>query len=210
MSSYGIFENKEKTKKLVFYPCPKNANSSAKLFFARHLDIDQNFTFIGDEIPRFLQKKNDFKNKKNIVNFLPTKQPFIEVDVDVKCCITRDPIKRFISAYKNRILYHKDEHFGDHSVDMIIDKLEDNEFENKHFLPQTYFLGKDLNYYDFYADISNIKLFEENVNNFFNKKVTFPKLQTGGKQFDLELTNSQTKKIKNIYINDFNFMNTNN
>ena len=59
MSSYGIFENKDKTKKLVFYPCPKNANSSAKLFFARHLNISDHFIFLGDEIPRYLQKQDD-------------------------------------------------------------------------------------------------------------------------------------------------------
>ena len=206
MSSYGFFENKEKTKKLVFYPCPKNANSSAKMFFAKHLNIDQNFIFVGDKIPRFLQKSKDYNNKKNIVNFLPTKQPFTEVTADVKCCIVRDPIKRFVSAYKNRILYHQDKEFNNYSVDMVIEKLENNLFNNKHFLPQTYFLGENIKYYTFYADVNNIKLFEEKVNDFFNKKVSFPKIQTGGNEYDFGLKNSQIEKIKNIYIKDFNFV----
>ena len=32
-SYYAIFENKTNGKKLIYYPCPKNANTSAKLFF---------------------------------------------------------------------------------------------------------------------------------------------------------------------------------
>ena len=38
---YGIFKNKKTNKTLVYYPCPKNANTSAKLFFAKHLGIDK-------------------------------------------------------------------------------------------------------------------------------------------------------------------------
>lgn len=206
MSSYGIFENKNKTKKLVFYPCPKNANSSAKLFFARHLNISDHFIFLGDEIPRFLQKKDDFKNKKNLVNFLPSKQPFVKVEADYKCCIVRDPIKRFISTYKNRILYHQDEEFYNHSLDMIIEKLENNLFENKHFLPQTFFLGNDLGYYDFYANVNNISIFEKKINEFFNKNIKFPRIQTGGKDYNINLNSFQVNKINKIYKADFDFI----
>ncbi len=77
-------------------------------------------------------------------------------DVDIKCCIIRDPVKRFISAYKNRILFHKDQGFKSHTVDMVLDKLENNNFENLHFLPQTYFLGNTLDYYSFWATPENI------------------------------------------------------
>ena len=210
MSSYGIFENKSHTRKLVFYPCPKNANSSAKLFFAKHLNIEDNFIFLGDQIPRFLQKKEDFRNKKNLINFLPTKQPFAKVDVDYKCCLTRDPIKRFISTYKNRILYHKDNDFKNHSIDQILEKLENNLFENKHFLHQTYFLGNNLNYYNFYADVTNINLFEKKVNDFFNNNIKFPKIQTGGNDYDVILNFDQIDKIKTIYKEDFDFLKLNN
>ena len=78
-----------------------------------------------------MQKEIDFNKKKNLVNFLPCKQPFSKVDVDLKCCIIRNPIDRFISSYKNRILFHKDINFIDHSIDMVLDKLESNLFENK-------------------------------------------------------------------------------
>ena len=72
MSKYGIFKN-TKGKTLVYYPCPKNANSSAKLFFLKHLKLENNFVFISDKIPLYKQNNKHFENKKNLVNFLKTK-----------------------------------------------------------------------------------------------------------------------------------------
>jgi len=203
ISFYGVFKN-SRGEKLVYYPCPKNANSSAKLFFAKQLGIDKNYTFLSDKIPAYKQTKKDFLIKKNLVDFLPSKQAFLEMSNDyIKCCIVRDPIKRFISAYKNRILYHKDFYFYNHSIDMILEKLTQNKFENKHFLPQNYFLGNDLKYYSFYADFNNIKFFEKKINEFFGKFIEFPKLQTGGKDFEVMLSKKQINLLQKIYSQDF-------
>ena len=60
------------------------------------------------------------------------------MEVDIKCCVVRDPIKRFISTYSNRILFHKDKAFYNFSVDEVIENLEGLNFFNKHFLPQSY------------------------------------------------------------------------
>ena len=139
MSEYGIFKN-QKGKTLVFYPCPKNGNSSVKLFLAKHLNLDNNFLFISDKLPRYKQTKKDFDGKKNLINFLPTKQPFEKINANLKCCIIRDPVQRFVSAFRNRILYHRDVEFFDHDVDSILERLENNNFENLHFLPQNFFL----------------------------------------------------------------------
>ena len=203
MSTYAVFTNKTTKKKLIYYPCPKNANTSAKMFFAKHLNIDKHYLFLGDQIPQADQIDEDYEGKKNIISIIPSKQPFEKKNVDIKCCIVRDPIKRFISAYKNRILFHRDVQFKDHSIDMILDKLEINNFENKHFLPQSYFLGNDLNYYSFWSTTENIGIFVEKVNDFFERKIDFPKIQTGGGNFQINLSNVQIKKIEKIYIKDF-------
>jgi len=203
MSTYAVFTNKTTKKKLIYYPCPKNANTSTKMFFAKHLNIDKHYLFLGDQIPQADQIDEDYEGKKNIINIIPSKQPFEKKNVDIKCCIVRDPIKRFISAYKNRILYHRDVQFKDHSIDMILDKLENNNFENKHFLPQSYFLGNDLNYYSFWSSTDNIDIFVEKVNDFFERKIDFPKIQTGGGNFQINLSNFQINKIEKIYIDDF-------
>ena len=150
---------------------------------------------------------NSILEKKKIISFLPSKQPFEEREVDFKCCLVRDPIKRFISAYKNRILYHGDPEFNNHTIDMILTKLENNKFENKHFLPQTYFLGTSLNYYSFWNLVDEINIFEEKVNDFFQKKFKFPSIQTGGKQFKVSLTNIQIERIEKIYLKDYKLIN---
>ena len=91
-------------------------------------------------------------------------------------------------------MFHKDKEFFDHSLNLVIDKLENKIFENKHFLPQNYWLGDDLNFFNIVGDVSNINKFVLEINNFFNKKVDFPKIQTGGKEFNISLSFDQEKK----------------
>ena len=203
MSKYAVFTNKTSNKKLTYYPCPKNANTSAKMFFAKHLNVDKDFLFLGDSIPQIEQTPEQYGSKQNIIGIIPSKQPFEKINVDIKCCIVRDPIKRFISAYKNRILYHRDIQFKDHSVDLILEKLENNNFENRHFLPQVYFLGEDLSYYTFWSTTEDLSFFVEQVNDFFSRKINFPKIQTGGSDIKIKLTKSQISKIEKIYAKDF-------
>ena len=207
MSTYAIFHNKLTKKKLIYYPCPKNANTSAKMFFARHCNVEKDYLFLGDDIPQKKQTAAHYLGKKNIIKIIPSKQPFERKDVDIKCCIVRDPLKRYVSAYKNRILYHDDPQFNKHTIEMILNKLENNNFENKHFLPQTYFLGDDLDYYSFWATTEKISEFVENVNNFFGSQIDFPRFQTGGGDINIKLSNSQAERIKKIYISDYKLLN---
>ena len=212
MSKYIIFQNK-KGESLVYYPCAKNANSSAKLFFIKQLGKENEIFFIEDEIPRY--KKDDYKkitiqmrDKTNLINILPNYQKFDKVDSNYKCCIIRNPIDRFLSSYKNRILFHKDTNFKDHTIDMILDKLENKLFENKHFLPQCFSLGNNLEYYSFYADIKNINYFEKKVNDFFSNNINFPKIQTGGSKIKVALSKIQILSIEKIYAEDFELYNS--
>ena len=172
--TYAIFQNKNTGKKLVYYPVAKNANSSAKLFFLKHLKIDKNYYFLSDKVPEYkVNEDSKYKNldkKYNLVNFLPSYTPFEKIDVDEKCCIIRNPIKRFISAYKNRVLFHKDFGFRNLNINEIIEKLENNSFDNRHFLPQSYWLGSDLSYFTIVSNISNMETFINGVNNFFSEQ----------------------------------------
>jgi len=151
---YPVFTSLQNGKKLAFYPVKKNA-----------------------------KMHESFKKKSNLVNLYEGKYAFQIINVDYKSCIVREPLERFISAYKNRVLFHKDKNFYKHSVSEVIEKLENGNVENKHFLPQSFFLGNDLSYFDIVGSLSNIKSFEEKINNFFGKKKVFPKLQVGGKEF---------------------------
>ena len=208
--SYAIFQNRNTGRKLVYYPVAKNANSSAKLFFLKHLKIDKNYYFLSDKVPEYkVNEDSKYKNldkKYNLVNFLPSYTPFEKIDVDEKCCIIRNPIKRFISAYKNRVLFHKDFGFRNLNINEIIEKLENNSFDNRHFLPQSYWLGSDLRYFTIVSNISNMETFINGVNNFFQNKIEFPKIQTGGADENITLTDSQIIKLKKIYSSDYDLI----
>ena len=56
------------------------------------------------------------------------------------------------------------------------------------------------------VDVKNVKLFQDRVNDFFGKKIIFPKIQTGGNKENIVLNNSQIKKIKRIYLSDYNLI----
>ena len=207
-NDYAVFINKKNKKKLVFYPVAKNANTSAKLFFIRHLGLEENFFYIED-IPRYKHTKAMYDihiGKHNLINFFPPYTSFKEMPVDIKCCIVRNPIKRFISTYTNRILFHKDEQFKNFTIDQVLESLESSAFDNKHFLPQSYWLGHELSYYTFYSFTNEIENFEMKINSFFGQEKKFPKLQTGGNTNFLKLNTNQEKKIKKIYSSDFDLL----
>ena len=208
--TYAIFQNRNTARKLVYYPVAKNANSSAKLFFLKHLKMDKNYYFLSDKVPEYkVNEDSKYKNldkKYNLVNFLPSYTPFEKIEVDEKCCIIRNPIKRFISAYKNRVLFHKDFGFRNLNINEIIEKLENNSFDNRHFLPQSYWLGSDLRYFTIVSNISNMETFINGVNNFFQNEVEFPRIQTGGADENITLTDSQIIKLKKIYSSDYDLI----
>ena len=207
-SSYIIFSNENK-ETLVYYNCPKNANSSGKSFFMGHLGIQDKFKFMHDDIPNYLQKKEDYDNKLSLVKAMPSQQPFsiFGDEINYKICFIRDPFTRFKSAYQNRILWHRDKNFGGLSVDEVLDRLMQKDFANGHFFPQTHFLGNDLSYYDLVCDISEIDKFENYVNNFFgNTSIRFPHIQkkTGG--VNIEFTEKQIDLIGQIYESDLHLI----
>ena len=205
-SDYAVFTNKLTSQRLVFYPVAKNANSSTKLFLLKHLGLENKFYFLEDDMPRYLitkEMRNNLNNKNDLIGFLPPFTKFKKMNVDIKCCIVRDPIKRFISTYKNRILFHKDKNFFNHSIDLVIEKLENNLIENKHFLPQTYWLGNDLSYFTFIGKTNDLSDFINNINKFFGQNIRFPWIQTGGKKINVNLNSDQINKIKKIYEEDY-------
>ena len=64
ISSYRIFQRSD-GKKLVFYPVPKNANSSFKKLFVELLSIEKDYLFLDDEIPMYKKDKYKLDSNKN-------------------------------------------------------------------------------------------------------------------------------------------------
>ena len=113
--------------------------------------------------------------------------------------------KRLI-FYESNYTYLSFKYFLNHSIDLVIEKLESGLFENKHFLHQNYWLGNNLKYFSIVANTSNIYPFVNGINNFFQKKLIFPKIQTGGKELQISLNSSQINKLKKIYSDDYDLI----
>ena len=60
-----------------------------------------------------------------------------------------------------------------------------------------------MSYFDIVGNLSYIKSFEDKINSFFGQKKIFPKLQTGGKEQQLSLSQENKKRIKKIYSDDY-------
>ena len=123
ISAYRLFQRSD-GKNLVFYPVPKNANSSFKKLFIEHLSIEKDYLFLDDDIPMHQKEKykENFKNGNWLWSFLPPKPIFslMPSNLDViKLAIVRNPIERFLSAYNNRVLWHKDSDFNNCFSDSI-------------------------------------------------------------------------------------------
>lgn len=205
-----VFKNKN-NKTLVYYPVPKNANTSVKSLFASILGIENKFDY-RDGTPRYKRPSETMLLKSgakpSISSFFKNYEPFVELNVDIKICIVRDPLERFISAYENRVLFHRDRGFQDYRVDKVLEELINGNFENKHFLPQTYFLGSNLKYFTHVYKIYELNLLYKNLIDFFdiNMKLKIPHLQTGRSK-KITLNKFQIKKIKNIYKKDYILLN---
>jgi len=202
---HQIFKNLSK-QKLIFYPCPKNANISAKLFFLKHLGTSHKVYFsnfpMHDRLNRN-KEKIKLHDKIDIITIFPSYIKFKKYNADFKCCIIRNPFERFISCYTNRILYHKDKDFKDFDIDKILSYLNIGKFTNNHFLPQCYFLGNDLNYFEIVGDVKNLNSFINKINNFFNKRIDFPRMHINKINYNISLSQEQKNKIQNIYSKDF-------
>ena len=117
--TYAVFQNKKTGKKLVYYPVAKNANSSAKLFFLKHLKIDKNYYFLADMEERLLKK--GFKRSGDplwYVAWPPTREP-------METIVLQNSVAKSIQSFE------VDHTFFDKTLRALVDRdyvcFQDNE-----------------------------------------------------------------------------------
>ena len=125
---------------------------------------------------------------------------------EIRFCVIRDPVKRFVSGYTNRILFHRD--LAPVPFDEFVSRFE--EFRDaeilvaEHFKPQVDFIGTDPSYYThvFNTDISMGLLFElfEDV---YNRPFPRLRLQQGGNDIKVDVTDQQRAKIQELFAEDY-------
>ena len=216
-----------KKKKLAYVPVPKNACSTVKTFLFK-LQNNRDFKEFWAGTRRF-QLHNviptlSYKEwKSNFFNFsgINKSDTFI-------FAIVRDPLLRFFSCYKNKVLQwneiEHDELARNKCVTLNMPEKPDiNTFvENfsfyqeicpsilHHTLPQVHFLGPDPN---FYSKIYPIKKVDselwDDLSKIVGEAIYAPqkRMQTGGSEMVIDpLTSENLVKIKDLYAADYDFL----
>jgi hypothetical protein len=197
----------------VFYPVPKNANSSFKSLVAKHLGVEHFLEFYDDDHSRSNVERyaNKPKDKPWLSDLMPSKRKFHDLrftGVSYRIAVARDPVARFFSAYKNRILWHQDKAFRRCTVEEVIGELERGNFENRHFLPQTYFLGSSPSYYTHLAVMPDLTPALSGIQEFFGKDIALPRLQIrhGELETHVEGREDLKQRLMKIYGADYKFI----
>ncbi len=141
-----------------------------------------------------------------------------------KFVVVRDPVERFLSAYKNRVLFHRElsepfirQKFLHHYLDIpyftpgigqFIDHLEDYLLIKPifhHCRPIVeLFCGQRLEDFTHVYKIENLSRFEKDLSKLTGNEVTLDHWQTGGKKYSLrDLTKIQIEKLIEFYKRDY-------
>lgn len=132
-------------------------------------------------------------------------------------CIKRDPVNRFISCYTDKIL--RECQIQNCDLDNFINNfdkiLEEHPFMHPslkgksigflwyHFVPQTYHIGREKDYYDYVIDTKEITT---KLKPFLEKKwqIELPNIHTRKQNIQkISLSEKQVEKVKAIYVSDY-------
>lgn len=135
----------------------------------------------------------------------PTVVP--KVDNPIRIVIKRDPVKRFISGYTNRVLHHgkmggmkPDINEFIKRFDYFYSKYADIE---THFRPQVSFFGLNKNIFTHVFDTSEMDKVKALFEEVYSRKFPELRLQQGGNKYKPELSEEQVNWIKEKYKADY-------
>lgn len=198
--------------KFIYYPMPKNASTSLKslIFKIEFKDVQE-------------RGRSHLAYASYLFDHFQI-APELE-DKYFHFFVYRDPIKRFISSYINRIWEKEDikktnqynNNLGDPLPDYpdindFIENLEDYILRYKsifhHFIPQFCFLNKRVkNYYGY--DVAEIYLIEQKLEELCGKKLETPKRNVSVKKPDVntDITAKNLTKLYAFYQHDYQNIN---
>lgn len=143
---------------------------------------------------------------------------------ELRIALVRDPIRRFVSAYRNRIHGHKEAaHWKLRKLGLPTDLKpfpELNEFVREledyqtrvpslehHTLPMVHFLGRDPGFYDHIFRMEEVPALEALLSERAGRQVTLPVTQTGGPQLGTDaLGEEELGRLRDYYRADYAFL----
>lgn len=124
-----------------------------------------------------------------------------------KIVVKRDPVKRFVSGYTNRVLHHNKlggmkPSFSEfvRRFDYFYSKYSDIE---THFRPQVSFFGLDKSMFTHIFDVSEMDKVKEFFEDTYQRKFPDLRLQQGGTTLKPEITKEQEDWIRKKYEADY-------
>ena len=190
-----IFESKNKT--IQYCPTPKCGCTSTKVM-----------------IRKGIEGVIDYEED---IHFHYWTDTFKAADVDIKFCIVREPVSRFLSAYSNRVVNTDEWNIPFVELNEFIDNFHNNHYKSNerihhHFRPQVDFIGPDPNYYDRVFFLDEMSLVSEFLSEIMGKTIKLEKLQTVDSSknpswFKKPIpTKTQINSIKSFYEDDYKFL----
>jgi hypothetical protein len=192
---------------IAYYHAPKNGSRTMLGYLALIKEPDLYNNYPGyfhptdNEVYSELRERVQ-RNGKHHYN--PNEIPI--VDNPYRIVVKRDPVKRFISGYTNRVLHHRklketpDFDTFLENFDKYKSKYADIE---THFKPQINFFGKDRSIFTHIFDTSEMHLVKEFLEDLYQRNFPDIRLQQGGNHNKIKPTKQQEDWIRKRYKDDY-------
>ena len=193
---------------IAYYHAPKNGSRTLLGYLALTKDPDlyekhpEYFDPVFDEVYEELRNRSSTYGRHHYdPHFV------LYVDNPIRIVIKRDPVKRFVSGYTNRVLHHSklggmkpdfDEFIR--RFDYFYDRFSDI---GTHFKPQVNFFGLDKTMFTHIFDVSEMDKVKELFEDTYKRKFPDLRLQQGGNTKRPTVTKEQEAWIQNKYEADY-------
>lgn len=193
---------------IAYYHAPKNGSRTMLGYLALtkepglYKEHPEYFDPVHDEVYKPLR---DRVEKSGRHHYDPHLVPI--VDNSIRLVVKRDPVKRFLSGYTNRVLHHN--RLGGMKPDISEFIKRFDYFYGKysdvetHFKSQVFFFGLDKSKFTHVFDTSEMHLVKELFEDTYKRPFPELQLQQGGNKQKPELTKEQEAWIQKRYEADY-------
>lgn len=200
-------------QKLAYFPVPKVACTSIKHFI---FEIEN-----GRPYEPFTANSKRFHIHKLYPGKPFQKTPTRAISDFQRLVVVRDPIKRLLSCYSNRVIYHEElskkkagkkliarKLTANPELDEFIDRLEDYQKAQQsilhHARPMVHFLGRNAGYFSKVYPLEEVNDFVRDVNERTGTSYELGRHQTGGPKLSVsDIPARQMEKLKQYYARDY-------